>query len=235
MNWFHLSHRGITADPWCSWCFQSECLLKLDPQWFSFSLRRSERLRLPCWWLWQTLIDRLTPNGSLKALEPLYRGFGIETSVGFVLPPVAPSSSSFCHRGNNRSDYQLLAHSVWNTDTNTELSSIQQWYFLIYCFDVSCSLWKYRPQRRLLSLKSNGTEWHSLKLPKNTTEKLKRKLLLWAVWCRNYFLSAEWNLLIASTCWRRRASACGWERRACDSVRCKHIEWCSLLYRLTRL
>lgn len=87
---------------------------------------------------------------------------------------------------------------------------------------MSCSLLKYRPQRRLLSLKSNGTGRHSLKLPKNATEKLKRKNLLWAVWCKNYFLSAEWNLLIVSTRWRRRESACGWEHHTCDSVRCKH-------------
>lgn len=50
----------------------------------------------------QTLMDPLTPNGSVKALEPLYRGFGMETSVGFFLPPAVLSSSSFCHRRNNK-------------------------------------------------------------------------------------------------------------------------------------
>lgn len=53
-------------------------------------------------------ISQLTPNGSAKALEPLYRGFGIDTSVGLVLPPAAPSSSSFCHTGNDRKQCQLL-------------------------------------------------------------------------------------------------------------------------------
>ncbi|KAF3856733.1 hypothetical protein F7725_017456 [Dissostichus mawsoni] len=30
----------------------------------------------------------------MKALEPLYSGFAMETSAGFILPPAAPSSSS---------------------------------------------------------------------------------------------------------------------------------------------
>lgn len=86
-------------------CFPSECPFSLDPQWFS--LKRSGQLSSAA--DVNVQIGQLTPNGSLKALEPLYRGFGIETSVGLVLPPTAPSSPSFCHRGNNRKHCQLLA------------------------------------------------------------------------------------------------------------------------------
>lgn len=49
---------------------------------------------------------QLTPKGSAKALEPLYRGLGIETSVGLLLLPAAPSSSSFWYRGS-RNDCQV--------------------------------------------------------------------------------------------------------------------------------